>query len=229
MNVLFGEKQKNWYPVSLGFNCHVKVLVEQICQIDGIRYPRLPFDWIGTPMSSVYEMTISNFDEMNTPSKLVVRKRFEDKPTEYLTHTDYNFVFVHDYKNIHDISEEVYTKVANDYVRRIERWNTLLSCGKHILFLRLEQDAANRIAYPGTERPYDEYTYLQMFADHMKSRHVQFHIVYFSQTRAQEHDKEHNIITINFKKDKPDTIVSGEHLGCILRAHSSFIQSCFSM
>jgi len=226
MNVLFGEKQSNWFPISIGFSCHVKVLIEQICEIDKIRYPRLPFDWIGTPMSSVYELTISNFDSMNDPSKLVVRPRFENLPQEYVTHTDYNFVFVHDYKKIHEIKPDEFTKVHNDYLRRIERWNNVLSSGKHIVFIRLEQVFAKRTAYPGTERPHDEYTYLQMFAKHMKERHVDFHVIYITETREKGFDKEYSIISIPIKKDKPDTIVTGDHLGCIIRAHSQFIQSC---
>jgi hypothetical protein len=144
-----------------------------------------------------------------------------------LTHTEYNFVFVHDYKKIHDIAPEEFTKIHADYLRRIERWNNVLTSGRHILFIRLEQESANRIAYPGTEREHDEYTYLQMFAKHMKERHVPFHIIYLTQTREKGFDNVHNIISIQFKKDKVDTIVSGEHMGCIIRAHTDFIQSCF--
>lgn len=29
----------------------------------------------------------------------------------------------------------------------------------------------------------------------------------------------------HYKKDKPETIVSGDHIGCILRAHVCFIES----
>lgn len=179
-------------------------------------------------MSSVYELTMSNFDGLNDPEKLVVRKRFVGKDTEYLTHTDYNCVFIHDYKNIHDITPETFTKVDTDYKRRVERLSNILAGHKSLLFVRLEQDPATpRIAYPGTERPHDEYTYLEMFADHMKSRGKDFYIIHLSQTREKGFDSDHNIITIKFNKQTPETIVSGDHIAAIVAAHKEFITSCF--
>lgn len=225
MNIVFGETLKNYYPISLGYSCHVKVLIEQICEMERWKYPRLPFDWIGTPMSSVYEMAISNFYEMVEPSKLVVRKRFSGKDTEYLTHTDYNFVFVHDFKRLRSIPPAEFAKVESDYARRIERWNNLLLCGRRLLFLRLEQDGGDRIVYEGTEREDDEYTYLQKFSQYIQSRKIPFFVIFLSQTRTKGYDADHKILTIHYKKDKPETIVSGDHLGCILRAHVPFIES----
>jgi hypothetical protein len=229
MNKLFGEAYKDYFPISLGFTCHVKVLIEQICETQNLSYPRLPFDWIGTPMSSVYEMTMSNFDTMVDSEKLVVRKRFSDKTVEYLTHVDYNFVFVHDFKNIHSIPKETFDKVSSDYIRRVARWNTVLSSGRKMLFLRLEQDGENRIVYPGCERADDEYTYLQKFADHMKTRKLKFIIIFFSQKMEKGFDSEHNIITIHYNKARPDIVVSGDHLGLILSSHRPFIESCCSL
>lgn len=228
MEDFFGAGRKNWFPISLGFTCHVKVLIDQICQKDKRAYPRLPFDWIGTPMSSVYELATSNFDGMNDPEKLLVRRRFTDKETEYLTHVDYNFVFVHDYKNIRSITPEQFTKIDTDYKRRIERWNYILRCGSPLIFMRLEQENnEKRIAYEGTARDVDEYTYLQRFSTFIKSCGAIFYIIYFSTTRPKGYDEEHKIITIHFNKQRPDMIVSGDHLAALLGAHRDFIQRYF--
>lgn len=204
----------------------MKVLIEQISEIENWYYPRLPFDWIGTPMSSVYEMTISNFDSMVDSEKLIVRNRFSDKDTKFLTHVDYNFVFVHDFKNINTISKDEYDKISSDYARRVARWNNILSSGKKLLFLRLEQDGENRIVYPGCERSDNEFTYLQKFADHMKTREIKFTIIFISHTMEKGYDKDRNIIIIQYNKARPDIIVSGDHLGFILSSHRPFIQSC---
>jgi hypothetical protein len=221
MNSFFGRS--DFFPISLGFNCHVKVFIEQLGEKDRIPYLRQPFDWLGTPMWSICDMVASDFKDLANREYIVLRRRFVEKDTKYLTNTIYNAAFVHDYgKDISNVSDEKWKQVEEDYSRRIKRWNATLTCGKPILFLRLEEDAVERVDYPGSIREHPEYYYVESFAKLMKEKGVPFVILYLTTSTEMRWDRDLHICSIQFKKE-PSVIVSAAAIERILNANKPFV------
>ena len=227
METYFGPDMKIWFPISLGFNCHAKKFIEMLCEADGRLYPRLPFDWIGTSMPAVYELVTTKFDGFLDPEKLVVRRRFSDKEDAYLTQTDLNIVFPHDFRT-NEYSTATIQKVRDDYRRRIDRFYSVLASGP-LLFLRIEmEECAARIEYETTASLADEYSALQRFSCWAQSQGLRFFILHFTQTRDSGFDKDFQIINLGFKKEKDTEIVSAYHLDRILKEHADFLRACFA-
>ena len=221
MNSFFNRT--DLFPISLGFNCHVKVFIEILGERDHIPYLRQPFDWLGTPMWSICELIQNDFKDLTNRECIVNRRRFVEKDTEFPTNTLYNTVFVHDYgKDIDCISDDKWNQVHQDYLRRIKRWNDTLICGKTMLFIRLEEDCVERVEYPGTKKG-PEYTYVESFAKLMKQKGIPFILLYLTTTHETNWDPDLNICSIQFKKDHPSTIVSAMAIEKILNANKSFI------
>ncbi len=225
MEEYFGTHMKDYFPISLGYNCHPKKFIEILCEKDSRPYPRLPFDWIGSPMNSIYNLTINHFDSFMDYSKLIVRKRFSDKEIVYLTHIDYDIVFPHDFKDIHSINPEIVLKVKNDYIRRIDRFYSVLKSNVPLLFFRIEQEKKPRIDY-GFVCEY-EYLYTQKLSQYFKSQSIHFLIIYFTQAQRSSFDKDHNIIILNYCKEHEDDIVSAYHISAILKEQKDFLIECF--
>jgi len=214
-------KDLNLYPVSLGFSCHTKVYIEELL---ATRMIRQPFDWIGCPMWSICELLKNDFKDFTVPEKLKPLKRFIGDHKDYLTHIDYNIVFVHDYgKQFHHISDETHKKVSEDYVRRVERWNELLNSRNHILFIRLETDGRKRIQRPQFDRPGAEYDYLKEFSQILQAKDVKFSIVYLSTTTPRGYDAENHIVTVQYATVSPDYIVGGDEIKSIIQNNIGFI------
>jgi hypothetical protein len=216
-------------PISLGYNCHVKVYIDRIGESIERAYFHQPFDWIGTPMWAICEAIETDFSGFCDRSLITLRKRFADKPDEFLTHSQYIFSYIHDFgKNIHSISEEKWKAVSEKYQRRIERWKTTLQSGKPLLFIRLETDQANRIEYPEFEREHDEKFYVEKFADLMKTASIPFTLLFLSTSYPQAYDKERNICTIQFKKVQATHIIGADSIEKILQMNMTFIHSCLN-
>jgi hypothetical protein len=188
------------------------------------RMIRQPFDWIGCPMWSICELLKNDFKDFTAREKLKPLKRFIGDHKDYLTHTDYNIVFVHDYgKQFHHISDETHKKVSEDYVRRVERWNTLLASNTHVLFIRLETDGRKRIQRPQFDRPGAEYDYLKEFSQILQAKGVKFSIVYLSTTTPRGYDAENHIVTVQYATVSPDYIVGGDEIKSIIQNNIGFI------
>ena len=214
-------KDLNLCPVSLGFSCHTKVYIEELLQT---RMIRQPFDWIGCPMWSICELLKNDFKDFTEPKKLKPMKRFLGDHKDYLTHLDYNIVFVHDYGNqFHHIPAALHTKVSEDYQRRIQRWNELLESKTHILFFRLETDGRKRIQRPQFERQGTELDYLKEFSKILQAKNIKFSIVYLSTSSPRSYDSEHHIITIQYATVSPDYIVGGDEIKSIVQTDIGFI------
>ena len=210
-------------PISLGYNCFVRVYLQEFVKAT----PRYPFDWTGTPMWAICELMDSNFSDFNNPEKLVVRKRFMNSDEMYLTNTQYNTVFLHDYgKDPTSISTELYEKVKNDYERRIERWNDALLGKDHLLFFRLEMSERPRVPYEGSTRSKSETEYLWEFTDKLKSRGTNYHILYITHSTPQGYDAERKIIHLNYTPNKAGMIIMGRHVEAIVNANKKFIKEC---
>lgn len=228
MEAYFGDDKKAWFPISLGFNCHARKFIEMMFEADRRPYPRLPFDWIGTSMPAVHTLVTSEFKDFLEPSKLVVRQRFSDKPDAYLTQTDLNLVFPHDFRG-GDYSEKAIQKVRDDYLRRIDRFYAVLRSGIPLLFFRIEmEECATRLGYEATASLSDEYPALQAFAAWLKSQGCVFFILHFTQTRDSGFDKDFQIINLRFEKSTETEIVSAYHLDRILKEHKAFLNECFA-
>lgn len=215
-------KELKLYPVSLGFSCHTKVYIENVM---AGRVVRQPFDWIGCPMWSICELLATDFKDLTMPSKLHMQKRFMSDHNTYLTHDDYNVVFIHDYgKNLNAITAEAYKKVSEDYERRIQRWNELLQSNTHILFIRLETDGRKRIQKPEHVRPGSEYDYVKEFSKIVKTKHTGgFTILYLSTTTPRSYDAEHNILTVQYATVSPDVVIGGDQIQAIVDSNVGFI------
>jgi len=224
MNALFGLPYV--YPVSLGYNCHVKVLVDRIGEMDRTGYPRLPFDWLGTPMYSICDLLEKDFEGFNDDTAFKVERRKKHLQTEYLTNTKYDFCFVHDYgKDLKNISLTQLDKTEEDYKRRIKRWkDEVIDSGRHIVFFRLEQLNEERTHYLREE---PEKFYVERFCDWMKAKGVKFHVIWFSQTATQRtYDKEHHIISLPFRMGDIKTTISADHLQPVLQGSLGFVKDC---
>lgn len=217
----------NMIPISLGYNCHVKVFIDRIGEAQKRTYLHQPFDWVGSPMWSVYEAVKVDFSGFVDRSSISLRKRFTDKSDDYLTHSVYNFCFLHDFgKDIRSISEEKWTDVQEKYIRRIERWNSTLAKKEPLLFIRLEQDALNRIEYPEFQREGDEKYYVEQFAELMKAKGVSYRILFLSTTAAKGYDPDRRICTVHFVKKRPTDILGADQIQQIVLANLDFIHQC---
>jgi hypothetical protein len=244
MNTLFGLPYA--YPVALGYNCHVKVLVDRIGELERIGYPRLPFDWLGTPMYSICDVLEKDFEDFTNNDFFKVERRKNHLETEYLTNIKYDLCFVHDYgKDIKNISITQFEKTEEDYKRRIQRWKSEVidspkvgtlpmqsSSGRHIVFFRLEQLNEERTQYLREE---PEIFYVERFAKWMSSQEqtmvgekgIHFHIIWFSQTATEKsYDKTNKIITLPFRMRDIKITISADHLQPILQMNLGFVKDC---
>lgn len=224
MNALFGLP--NGYPVSLGYNCHVKVLIDRLGEMERKGYPRLPFDWLGTPMYSICDMLEGNFEDFTNDAFFKVERRKKHMDTEFLTNTKYDFCFVHDYgKDLKNISMTQLDKTEEDYKRRIQRWHDeVIKSGRHIVFFRLEQLTEERTHYLH-EKP--ERFHVERFCSWAKEKGMKFHVIWFSQTAMEKsYDKEHHIITLPFRMGDIKTTISADHLQPVLQGGLRFVNDC---
>ncbi len=231
MNVLFGRPDV--IPVSIGYSCHTKVFCEMLAEMDrGSGAARQPFDWLGTPMWSVNEIIAKDFADLTDKTKIKPRRRFVFDQTPFLTHDTYNVVYLHDYgKNIQAVPDKVWEDVAEAYTRRVERWNATLASRRPILFIRLEQDKKERIKYPefsGTEvdKREDEAYQVELFADTMRSKGIKCMVLFLGTSYPRSYNEEKQICTVQYAKQDPKLITSGDHIMSIVQANIGFIRGC---
>lgn len=224
MNKVFSRPKT--YPISLGFNCHVKVFIDMLGEMDNRIYLRLPFDWIGTPMWAICDLFERDFEDFINKDLYQLKERFENKNTKFLTNTKYDFVFIHDYgKDIENIPENIYKKVDEDYKRRIQRFKSILDSPMKLLFIRLEQDTKNRKELPEQQKEHCEYYYVEKFADILKSKGYVFTILYLTTTENTGFDKQRNICRIHY--ENPDNkIMGGEEIKQVVFSNRQFINIC---
>jgi hypothetical protein len=227
MNKVFSRP--NTYPISLGFNCHVKVFIDMLGEMDNTRgYARLPFDWIGTPMWAICDLFETHFEDFTNKDCYELKPRFTHKEDKYLTHTKYDFVFVHDYgKQLETISAETYAKVEEDYKRRVQRLDSILESPMKLLFIRLEQDISNRISLPEVQKEHDEYVYVEKFADLLKSKSLVYTILYLTTSQKTGFDKKKQICRIQYTNPE-NKIMGGEEIKQIIIHNQKFINMCLA-
>jgi hypothetical protein len=214
---------KDCIPISLGYNCFVRVYFQEFVKAT----PRYVFDWTGIPMWAICECMDSNFKDFSNKEFLVKRKRFTNTDEVFLTNTKYNTVFLHDYgKPDESISDALFERVEQDYLRRIERWNAAIHGITPLLFVRVEMSNRPRIDYEGSTRQYKEHHYVMEFAEKLKSVGTNYHILFITHSCEQGYDSDKKIISLKYTPNKPDMVVMGRHIDAILNANKTFIKSC---
>lgn len=178
-------------------------------------------------MWSICEAVEADFSGFIDKCYISLRKRFSDKPDQYLTHSLYNFCFLHDFgKNVRNVSDQKWAEVVEKYERRIGRWNTTLGKKEPILFIRLETDTANRIKYPEFERDGDEKYYVERFADLMKAKGIQYTVLFLSTSHTKQYDVDRHICTVHFVKKRPADIIGADQIQQIVTSNLDFIHAC---
>lgn len=212
-------------PISLGYNCFVRVYFQEFLKATA----RFPFDWAGTPMWAVCELMDSDFAEFVARDRLTPRKRFTDSEELFLTNTRYNMVFQHDYgKDPTAIPRDTYTRVTEEYERRLQRWRDALAGTQPLLFFRLEMPERSRIEYEGSTRPKTEMEYLWEFTEKLKARGTNYHIIYITHTQPQGYDAARKIISLQYTPKKAGMVVMGRHIDAIMTVNRAFIRSCIT-
>ena len=214
----------NAIPVSLGWNCHVALFLQDLGDMEKTRYERNVFDWFGNHMWSVCELIENDFADLTNRNMIVPRDRLEDKIWIILSHTKYDLRFLHEFKDTYSISDAEWVEFENKYARRIQRFKTLCASKKPLLFFRLEYDKYNRIQYPEFKKPHDEKYYVERFADLMKERGVNFQIIYFTTSFPRGYDKERNILYVQFGKANPKVEIGANQMMDIFKANLPLIR-----
>ena len=186
-------EQLNYYPVSLGANCFPRLYIETIYKKS---YPRLPFDYVGSPMWGINKAIQEDFKGFASKKDILLYKIYGNSESEVITNSNYMCSFIHDHKHT-QMSDEKYNQVENDYSRRIQRWKNLIDGGSKLLFFRLMRIEENRIEY--FEGKPSEKEALEEFSGMMKTK-VNFRILYFTYDQPNWYDPESQIIYVNIPK-----------------------------
>ena len=198
-------------PISLGWNCHVALFIQELGDSEHKFYERQVFDWLGIPMWSINRLIENNFDKLLDKDLIIPRKRYTYKNDKIYSHTLYDIRFLHDFaKNMSN-----YTEFQEKYNRRIERFWNILNSGQELLFFRLEQDHYNRIQYEEFKQEEDEKAHLEKFADTLRNKNVKYTIIYFTTSSPKYFDKERRIIYVQFAKKDPKIEIGVDQIKAI--------------
>jgi hypothetical protein len=223
--------QPSAIPISLGWHCHVALFIQDLGDIDKIRYDRNVFDWFGIPMWSICELIEKGFADLTSRTLLEERKRYTTKKDKILSHLTYDIRFLHEFKP-GPVSTEDWRVFEEKYTRRVERFYQTLKfskdTGRKLLFFRVQQDLHNKIIYPEfpKQTEQNELFYVKKFADQLKAEGVIFQIVFFTESFPMGYDAEHNIVSVQYKKANPDVQIGADQLMAILKANLPFVQRC---
>jgi Putative papain-like cysteine peptidase (DUF1796) len=226
MNAMFNKG--GCVPISLGFNCHVAMFIEKLGQMDSKFYERQIFDWLGSPMWSVYELVKNDFADFMSPQHMAIRQRYDYKDEKYPVNTKYDMSFLHDFGiNVTKIPPNVMGMVSERYGRRIVRMRELLRGSRELLFIRLERDSSDKVASPESAgSAIGETEAVILFADLVKSRGAPYTIVYLTFTEPKGWDAERRICYVHFPKIDPKINFTNDRIMQIVKANSEFIKTC---
>ena len=201
----YSLKQTGYYPISLGSNCFSRMYIESIYKES---YPRLPFDYVGSPMWGINKAIESKFKGFASKDTIDAIELHTNSKDLYLVNRDYMIAFLHDHKrhsreSLDKLSVNEYYKVENDYSRRIARWNSLVKVGSKLLFFRLQRPENNRIQ-THINNPSEKES-LEAFSRLMKVKGIEFKILYFTYNEPQHFDSDTDIIYVNIPKEEKIT------------------------
>ena len=191
--------------ISLGFNCYIKRFMEE----EGIKQETNLFDYIGTPMWGINEFIENDFSKLTLIDDFEKMKITSKEPENIFTNKRYYFRFKHDNlipnKGTNKVNINSFSKLKSTLERRIQRFNSMLSSPKKILFIRLEQDNTNRIEYEEYKEKdkIPELEYVILFSKIIKNKYplINFNILFISKTNENKYDTENSILIIKNREN----------------------------
>lgn len=197
MESYFGKK--HCIPISLGFACGSAEFIALCGKKDNVFYERQVFDWLGTNMWTITELTQNRFTDFLNPEYFARRARFTYRTDTWPTHIKYDIVFMHDFK-VNNFKIE-FPAFIEKYQRRIQRYLSLLDSNKELLFLRIESDGEEVVHCPESRDNWaDEMTPLHDFASLLKKKNTKYTILYLTYSKATRWDPLLRICFIHFPK-----------------------------
>jgi len=209
------------FAISLGSTCRPALLIK--CMNDKAKIPceRQVFDWLGTPMWAINRLIENNFEEFTKKEHIVNKKRFKNGENRVYIHKLYNIRFLHDFTV--GLGERSFNSFKDKYERRIERFKSLLTSDKELLFIRLEYDDS-LILEPDdiTQEEGDEKYHLEKFTDNLMAKGTKYTVLFLTYSWPQSFDAERRIIYVNFTRKTP---VDERQLYNIVNDNKDFIYS----
>jgi len=188
--------------ICLGSNCYAKMLLDSGLKIKQNTHF---FDYIGTSMWSILELLKNNFEGMYERENYKKIRVLKSEGDDFMiTNIKYYIRVKHDFKQnfkvgVEDeIKEEEFKKFIEKYKRREERIKEIFDSEEAILFIRYEEQNQNRINY--YENKIEEYEGIIKFLKEMRNKNDNTSMIYLSETRETNYDKDNRILTLNVKE-----------------------------
>lgn len=194
------DKFTNITFISLGYNCYVKMYINTIAN-----QQTYLFDWIGSPMWGINKFINNSFNLFNKEDYKTLQIYTENEDNAHMhCNTLYYFKFIHDIPTNCNIDKTLihrnknggikkvnyYDDFKNKYTRRIERFNTLLSSNKCIVFIRFEECMKNKVIHEDYKKLYSipELEYINEFIHLIKNKYpkLKFRVIYVSKSQQTE-------------------------------------------
>jgi Putative papain-like cysteine peptidase (DUF1796) len=222
MDFYFGKK--GCMPISLGFGCAPAEFIAFCGKRDGVFYERQVFDWLGTNMWAITELTENGFSDFLSPEYFARRARFTYREDSWPTNIKYDIVFIHDFKHTDYMKE--FKEFKERYKRRVERYLSLLRSNKELLLLRVESDGTEVVHCPESHGNWaDELTPLRNFALYLKKKGAKYSIIYLTYSGTTRWDPELRVCFVNFPKFSYRERFSAPMLEKILNDNLEFIKT----
>jgi hypothetical protein len=219
------EELKKKYDkiISLGSNCYLKFFLNHIKYSQETYF----FDYLGSPMWSVYELIKNNFDDVfnfdDYSSELIIKGH-----PRISTNMKYNLKFKH---SLYDLKTgrngREFVKFKETYERRIKRFQELLSSSDNVLFIRFEEMKENRIINQSfnEKNKISELEYIKLFSLFITSNfpNLKFKILFISKTYPDNVDEENKIVIIKEVQKIDDYRIAGGKITDLLNSKLSLL------
>ena len=168
---------KHFNICSIGYDCSIKRFISQYidCELN-------VFDYIGTPMWSINELILNNFND-------ITNINYFNKKINY--NSKYSISFIHDH---HDIL--TFNTFIEKYDRRIERFIKLLNT-KCIYFRKNETNINDETIIKFQKYNIKELEHIKEFTKNINNSIV----IYFTQFNETSFLEDNNIIIIKYVGD----------------------------
>ncbi len=117
--------------ISLGGSCQIAHQLE----VNKLKGPSLPFDWVVSPFSSVHALIANDFADLLEKDNLALVQ--DDEVGWYVQDQKYRIRFLHDFPLDLEFMR-TYDAVRSKYQRRSKRLLELLNASRRVLLIRLD-------------------------------------------------------------------------------------------
>ena len=214
----------NYTPISLGYSCYPAMYISGLGVTDRRFYERHVFDWIGTPMWAICKFMQTDFANFLDRDLLIWRNHSISGEEFYVTNSKYNLTFAHDFHSL-EIPDLYFKGVCEKYKRRIERFKSVLSSKKKLLFIRLERYRKDIREFPEYEITESETFYLKQFSQMLRDRGVDFKMLYLTNSDPVGYDPETRICSISFLPRSYKNKLNNWEIRDIIKANFDFIKA----